>query len=262
MPMNFQLERVRHPRQLPKRPPGPNIVHSRPALRGPHRDPSRRRTPIRLPLKGTAPPRLVEQRRLMTSETGSYGLLLNRPHEHEHLTGLLRKPLPPKPITHRARTHPDNLSQGPIGRHPLQPLTPKCGQRANHRLEIRRARLTHRDTVLPSDTPPEHHPDSLLSTPRAASLFLSRAVQPCPFPSWTPPLDRQSQFDSRVEEKPLNSIQILALLLAVSVSLHIAFAAALLTRRTGATLATATLTAVGTALTVLGLYFAAVAAYS
>ncbi|WP_155349037.1 hypothetical protein [Acrocarpospora pleiomorpha] len=60
----------------------------------------------------------------------------------------------------------------------------------------------------------------------------------------------------------MNSIQILALLLAVSVSLHIAFAAALLTRRTGATLATATLTAVGTALTVLGLYFAAVAAYS
>ncbi|MEU8308976.1 hypothetical protein AB0C84_35980 [Actinomadura sp. NPDC048955] len=59
----------------------------------------------------------------------------------------------------------------------------------------------------------------------------------------------------------MSAVQILSLLLALSAALHLATAAALIARRTGADPAHAILTGAGAAATALGLYFAAVTAY-
>ncbi|MFC4906905.1 hypothetical protein [Actinomadura gamaensis] len=59
----------------------------------------------------------------------------------------------------------------------------------------------------------------------------------------------------------LTTVQIMGLLLAASIALHIATITALVARRTGAGAANAVLTGAGAAATSLGLYFAALAAY-
>jgi hypothetical protein len=56
-------------------------------------------------------------------------------------------------------------------------------------------------------------------------------------------------------------VRILALLLALSAALNIAFSAGIIAHRAGATPPHAVMTGGGAAATVLGLYFAAVAAY-
>ncbi|MDX2762595.1 hypothetical protein [Streptomyces europaeiscabiei] len=60
----------------------------------------------------------------------------------------------------------------------------------------------------------------------------------------------------------MSPLQILSLLLALSTALNIGITAGLLARRTGVGVPQATLTGAGAAATVLGIYFAAVAAYS
>lgn len=59
----------------------------------------------------------------------------------------------------------------------------------------------------------------------------------------------------------MSPVQILSLLLALSLALHLAFAGGLLARRAGSGLSQAVLTGGGVAATALGIYFAAVAAY-
>lgn len=56
--------------------------------------------------------------------------------------------------------------------------------------------------------------------------------------------------------------EILSLLLALSIALNIAISACLVARKAGVGIANAILTGAGAAATSLGLYFAAVAAYS
>ncbi|QOV36878.1 hypothetical protein IM697_44255 [Streptomyces ferrugineus] len=60
----------------------------------------------------------------------------------------------------------------------------------------------------------------------------------------------------------MSPLQVLALLLALSIALNIATAVGLLARRSGADLPHAVLTGAGAAATALGIYFAAVAAYT
>ncbi|MFF7647033.1 hypothetical protein [Streptomyces canus] len=60
----------------------------------------------------------------------------------------------------------------------------------------------------------------------------------------------------------MSPVQILSLLLALSTALNVAIGAGLLARRSGLGIPQAILTGAGAAATGLGIYFAAVAAYS
>jgi hypothetical protein len=64
-----------------------------------------------------------------------------------------------------------------------------------------------------------------------------------------------------MRDHDMHPIQVLALLLALSGALNVAFAAALTARHAGASPAQAILTAAGTAGTVMAIFFAAVSAY-
>jgi hypothetical protein len=59
----------------------------------------------------------------------------------------------------------------------------------------------------------------------------------------------------------MSTLQILALLLALSTALNIAMTASLIAHRSGASIPHALLTGAGAAATSLGIYFAAVSAY-
>jgi len=59
----------------------------------------------------------------------------------------------------------------------------------------------------------------------------------------------------------MSPLQIMSLLLALSIALNIAMTAGIIAHRSGAGIPKAVLTGAGAATTVLGIYFAAVAAY-